>query len=123
MAIFVAHKEVYIKGEWNHLSVIRSPIDLENWAFFHKYGDTYRRKYTTLTKLDIDFSSPECPVHHLTPETLTSVRNIIGLTAFDKLIGYWPFDDISAFVDQDARKELLKEFVMSNARLVCWIEK
>jgi hypothetical protein len=123
--MIVIHKELRLSfhDRWQHLDAIRiKNQDKTLWPVLHNLGDTYRRGYSNITEMDINFSAPECLVHHLKPEHLVQVRNIIGHAEFDKLIGYFPWDSIDAFMDADCLSQLAHENGVLDARIIAWKE-
>lgn len=123
--MIVIHKELRIAchDQWQHLDAIRIKNHDNNlWPLIHSIGDSYRRGYSNITTMDINFSAPECLIHHLKPEGLTQVRNILGHTEFDKLIGYFPWDSIDAFMDADCLTQLAHDYGVLDARIITWKE-
>lgn len=115
-------KELYVRGEWVLHSELRIP-DLNGlWGKMHVLGDVFRRKYTPLVSVAINFHGSECLPHHISSTNLNTLRNQIGKGNFDREFGSWPFDHIDIFQDAESKNELMAQYSISDARVIAWRE-
>jgi hypothetical protein len=119
MSTIYFHKEIFSKGQWRHLAngrIVNPEPGL--WATLAKHGDTFKRGYSDITTLNILFLEPICPITHIPVAGLVEVRKRMGAVEFDKMFGYWPWDDITAFTDADTKNELVSQYNIGSARLI-----
>ena len=123
MSKIVVLKEIrmngFRSGEWMNIGYIEiKKSDL--WPIIHQYGDVFRRMYSDLTKMYINLQEPECKPHHLDHKALSELRNRLGASAFDKIFGSFPFDDITAFLDEQSYNELVTQYGITGARVITY---
>ena len=115
------HTEIRINGKWEHLTVNRLQDKEEAlWQTIHKCGDTYVRVYTPITLADIRFVEPECFVHHLSKSALLMVCSSIGESKFNKIFGYFPWDNVGAYAIEEDALSLQKEYGITGIRAIAW---
>ena len=79
-----------------------------------------RKKYSEQTLLEIRFNEPNDFIRTSRVDDLIKIRENTGHSTFDTVLGYWPWDDITALRDTDLSKELKSQYGIMDARLISW---
>lgn len=117
--MIVFHKEIRLGQEWEHLTTFISSND-SLWEKMYPYGDTFIRRYSKITTMDIDFHDPICPITHWSKQSLLEISNFMGEKEFDKEFGFWPWDSIGMFAIEDDVNALVYEYGVYDVRLIGW---
>lgn len=114
-------KEIRVSNEWRYYGGGFTNND-KLTALIQKYSDKsvlLGRKHNDITELEIRFHSPSDFTRTSRVSDLVHVREVVGKELFDKTFGYWPWDDITCF-NHPEEVEFMKQYSISDARLVTW---
>lgn len=117
--MYIFHKEVRIGGKWVHLDTVYVKGDDIDWELFHRHGDTFGRRYSSITELDIKFHQPECLIHHWASEALLRLNTAMG-RKFGLIFGFWPWDGIDAWFDANDRNSIVSDYGITDVRMIGW---
>ena len=117
----IVFKELYVRGEWVlHQELVLNDANNTLWPILNSHGDMFRRRYTPLVAIAIDFHGSECPPKHINSTSLGAIRKRLGAIKFDTLFGSWPFDRVDLFQDAEAKNELANQCGITDCRIITW---
>lgn len=119
--MLVVNKEIFINREWVNIGTmyVRDPL-FSDMAM--RSGDIMVRRYSPITRLNMQFNKQEGSVRTIQRNSLNELRQAYGVIKFDKLIGYFPFDTADWYSDKDTVREMSSNYGITGYRLICfWI--